>query len=100
MLEKFPLVSLAIREGRFSALGSPDEWEITPEDAWQVRDYCEYVLTFYRENGVSARDDVYFFEQTIHKIDSMLRGGGWLWNRPSALEADIVAGRQLTFDIR
>lgn len=102
MLENFPRVNLAVREGRFSALGSPDEWDISPEDAWEVRDYCVYVLAFYRENGVGGyptRDDVHFFEQTIAKIDSMLHGGGWLWTRPDALEEDILAGRQLTFDI-
>lgn len=99
MTENYPLVSRAMAEGRFSALGDPDDWDITPEDAWSVRDYCEYVLTFYRENGVGDRDDIHFFNSTVSKIDSMLSGGGWLWSRPSALEADIIAGRQLTFDI-
>jgi len=99
MLENFPLVSRAMREGRFSALGDPDDWEITEADAWSVRDYCLYVLDFYRDNGVASVDDIYFFEQTISKVDCMLRSGGWLWNRPSILEDDIAAGRQLTLDI-
>jgi len=99
MVENFPRVALAMREGRFSALGNPDEWEITETDAWEIRDYCEYVLDFYRDNGVATREDIYFFQHTISKVDSMLASGGWLWNRPGALEADIEAGRQLTFDI-
>ena len=96
MLENFPLVSRAMAEGRFSALGSPDEWELSERDAWQIRDYCVYVLDFYRDNGVASRDDIYFFQQTISKVDCMLRGGGYLWNRPTALEDDIAAGRQTT----
>lgn len=99
MLENFPLVTLAIQEGRFSALGNPDEWEITPEEAWSVRDYCQYVLDFYRENGVATKDDIHFFEHTRGKVDSMLAGGGWLWQRPSVLECDIANGSQVTFDI-
>ena len=99
MVENFPLVSRAMREGRFSALGSPDDWTITPEDAWEIRDYCNYVLEFYRSNRVGTRDDLHFFNQVIAKVDSMLAGGGYLWARPDTLEADIAAGRQLTFDI-
>lgn len=99
MLERFPRVSLAIREGRFSALGDPDEWDITPEDAWSIRDYCDYVLDYYRVNLCGTRDDVHFFIKTRSKIDSMLAGGGYLWQRPDCLEQDIAAGRQLTFDI-
>ncbi len=99
MLENYPLVSRAMAEGRFSALGNPDGWEITPDEAWSIRDYCMYVLDFYRDNGVATREDIHFFNQVISKIDSMLAGGGWLWNRPSVLEDDILSGRQLTFDI-
>jgi len=99
MLENFPAVELAIRQGRFSALGNPDEWEITPSEAWEIRDYCLYVLDFYRSNGVATREDIYFFTETISKVDSMLSGGGNLWKRPSVLEDDIEAGRQLQFDI-
>ena len=99
MLENFPGVELAIRQGRFSALGSPDEWEITPSEAWEIRDYCVYVLDFYRTNGVATREDIYFFTDTIHKVDNMLASGGYLWQRPSALEDDIEAGRQLQLDI-
>jgi len=99
MLERFPLVSRAMQEGRFSALGSPDDWEITPDDAWEVRDYCSYVLDWYRVNLSGSPADMHFFEQTRSKVDSMLSGGGWLWDRPTALEHDIAAGNQLTFDI-
>ncbi len=99
MLENFPGVSLAIRQGRFSALGSPDEWEISPDEAWEIRDYCEYCIRFYRENGVNQADDVYFFTQTMSRIDAMLAGGGWLWNRPTVLEQDIESGIQVTFEI-
>ena len=99
MLENFPRVELAMREGRFSALGDPDDWEITEKDAWAIRDYCLYVLSFYRDNGVATRADIHFFDQTINKVDSMLAGGGWLWSRPSVLEDDIASGRQLTLDI-
>lgn len=99
MVEKFPRVALALRQGRFSALGEPGEWEISPADAFEIRDYCEYCIKFYRENGVRNEDDVQFFLQTMQKIDNMLAGGGWLWSRPSVLEQDIESGNQLTFDI-
>lgn len=97
--ENYPLVSRALAEGRFNANSGPDEWEITPEDAWQIRDYCEYVIEFYRSTMSGSPSDVYFFSTVISKVDSMLAGGGWLWNRPSQLEEDILNGDQLTFDI-
>lgn len=99
MLENFPGVELAIRQGRFSALSDPNEWEITPSEAWEIRDYCIYVLDFYRDNGVATREDIHFFTHTIRKVDSMLAGGGYLWKRPTNLEDDIAAGRQLQFEI-
>ena len=92
-------MELALREGRFSALGSPDEWEITPEDAFEIRDYCNYVLAFYARNKCGTNDDRRFFQGVISKVDTMLASGGYLWSRPSVLEQDIESGRQLTLDI-
>lgn len=99
MLENYPAVAAAMRQGRFNANGEPSEWEITPEEAWQIRDYCEYVIQFYRDTYSGSPSDVYFFTTVISKVDSMLAGGGWLWNRPEQLEEDILSGKQLTFDI-
>ena len=99
LTENFPRVELALREGRFSALGSPDEWEITPEDAYEIGEYCRYVLKFYRRNKCGTSADRRFFEYTTSKVDNMLASGGYLWKRPSVLEQDIESGRQLTLDI-
>lgn len=99
MLERFPDVALAMRQGRFSALSDPDDWDITPAEAFSIRDYIIYVLAFYRTNLCGTQEDLFFFEQTLRKVDAMLAGGGWLWSRPSALEQDIDSGVQRTLDI-